>query len=861
MKVCLSGKDWLVSPFLPDEAGGHYKHINKVVAGNMYGAGFIPATVPGDVQSDAIAAGLIGDINIGYNAMHAEWTHGRDWMYVRRFTPAAADCRKILLRFDGVDYECDVFLNGQWVGSHEIAWIPFQLDVTDKIRLGEENCLIVLVKAAPYEQGQGGACNLVHTLKARFAYGWDFCTRLVPLGIWRDVYLEYRQDAAIDYVHLDPEVDYENKKAVIHTHIALTDPVESCPVKVTLTHPDGKQEITEAAITGKDATLALPVEDAQLWWPNGYGAQPLYQVSAVLSDNWDHFTGSCGLRHIRWIHTEGAADDAMTYVPVVNGRRVYLQGYNWTPVRQLYGRENRAAYEKRIGLVQRAGANFLRVWGGGILEREHFYALCDQAGILVLQELFQSSASMNNHPPRDGRYLQLLLAATESAIIQKRNHPSLAIWCGGNELCFRGDYMDAKGNILKENAENMEGRAYDVHDQIWVPLSPEYPTLAAMEKVVRRLDPKRKWLHTSGSGPIIQNADLNYLGGAMHDVHGPWEVFGPDQFYSMYNAYDMMAHTEFGCPSGASVQTLETILPEQYRWPLDENNPLANYHGRLWVVTSGSMAKLVRNFGSIDNYRDYSLTTRFAQWEQLRYALEAHRRLGKKFAAVALWAFGEPWANVNECCTVDAFDQPKPAYYGEKAAFRPLHIAPKYASSVYQKEIGLEFTLYNSTLEAVDGQIRVTGYDFWGKELTCFTSPVCADADTVVPNAADVTFTNLSGIVYIRWELLINGKIADKGYTVFSDTYAPYEPLVHQEICTISAKLDGNKITLKNNGPMVASAVTLECGNHNHAYFSDGCLMLLPGEEASVDVEFLNGCVPLYISGFGVPYQALNLQE
>ena len=75
MKVCLSGKDWLVSPFLPDEAGGHYKHIKKVVAGNLYGAGFIPATVPGDVQSDAMAAGLIGDVNIGYNAMHAEWTH------------------------------------------------------------------------------------------------------------------------------------------------------------------------------------------------------------------------------------------------------------------------------------------------------------------------------------------------------------------------------------------------------------------------------------------------------------------------------------------------------------------------------------------------------------------------------------------------------------------------------------------------------------------------------------------------------------------------------------------------------------------------------------------------------------------
>ena len=860
MKVTLSGKDWLVSPFLPDEAGGHYKHIKSVTAGKLYGGGFIPATVPGDVQSDAMAAGLIGDINVGWNALHAEWTHGRDWMYVRRFTPEAVACKKTFLCFDGVDYECDVYLNGQWVGSHEIAWIPFRLDITEKIRFGEENCLIVLVKAAPYEQGQGGACNLVHTLKARFAYGWDFCTRLVPLGIWRDVYIEYRREAAIDHVHLEPRVDFENKKAVIRTAITLTDAVENCPVRVTLTHPDGRKEAVDTAVSGKAATVELAVENTRLWWPNGYGEQPLYHVEVVLGDGWDSFSGSCGLRHIDWIRTEGAGEEAMTYVPLVNGRRVYLQGYNWTPVRQLYGRENKAAYEKRIGLVQRAGANFLRVWGGGILEREHFYELCDRAGILVLQELFQSSASMNNHPPRGGRYLELLLAAVESAVIQKRNHPSLAIWCGGNELCFRGDYMDAEGNILIENAENMEGRAYDVHDRIWVPLSPKYPTLAAMEKVVRRLDPSRKWLHTSGSGPVIQNANPEYLGGAMHDVHGPWEVFGPEEFYRMYNAYDMMAHTEFGCPAGASVQTLETILPEQYLWPLDETNPMANYHGRLWVVTSGSMAKLERNFGRIDNYKDYALTTRFAQWEQLRYALEAHRRMGRKFAAAALWAFGEPWANVNECCSVDAYDQPKPAYYGEKAAFRPLHIAPKYASSVHNGEIGLEFTLYNTALTDVSGELRVTGFNIRGELLDCVTGKVSAGADSVVPNAMDVKLTGLRGLVFVRWELVVDGAVGDRGYTVFGDTYAPYEPLVHQEECAISARLEGSRLTLKNNGKAVASAVTLECANTCHAYFSDGCMLLLPGEEVSVDVEFVDGQVPIYISGFGVPYQKLNIR-
>jgi hypothetical protein len=271
------------------------------------------------------------------------------------------------------------------------------------------------------------------------------------------------------------------------------------------------------------------------------------------------------------------------------------------------------------------------------------------------------------------------------------------------------------------------------------------------------------------------------------------------------------------------------------------------------------MAKLERNFGKVDNYKDYALTTRFAQWEQLRYALEAHRRLGKRFAAALLWAFGEPWANVNECCSVDAFDQPKPAYYGEKAAFRPLHIAPKYASSVYDKEIGLEFTLYNTSVSAVAGEIRVTSYNMRGEKLESFTAPVSAEADEVVPNGMDVKLTKLGGMIFVRWELLVEGKVADNGWTVFGDTYAPYEPLVHQEECAIAAKLDGSKLTLKNNGKVVASAITLETDNQNHAYFSDGCMMLLPGEAVTVDVEFVNGRVPLYISGFGVPYQTLNV--
>lgn len=862
MKQYLSGKDWLVSPFYPDEAGAHYSIVSKVTNGNLYGAEFIPALVPGDVQSDAMDAGMIDDINIGYNARKAEWTYQRDWMYVRRFTPEAVDCKKILLCLDGVDYACDVFLNGQWLGYHEIAWIPFSYDITDKIKKNEENCLIVLVKAAPWAEGQGGACSKVRHLKSRFAYGWDFATRLVPLGIWRDVYIHYQQDTAIMDLHLASETDYRDQRATIRATVTVSDSVENCPAEFTLTYPNGKTETARAVISGTEAVVEFDIVNAALWYPNGMGEQPLYNVTVSIGDGWDSRSVNTGLRCIEWRHTEGAGMDAMAYQPWVNGRRMFIQGYNWVPIHQLYGREHKRSYSKRIELARRAGFNFIRVWGGGILEREQFYDLCDRSGILVMQELFQSSGSMNNHPPRDPEYIEMLLSAVTSAVIQKRNHPSLAIWCGGNELCFRGEYMDADGNILIEGVEDWEDRKYTVKSYPWVPVSAKYPTLAAMEKVIRKLDPGRAWWHTSGSGPVIQNADLNYLGGDLHDVHGPWEIMGQAEFYNMYNKLDMMAHMEFGCPGAASVQTIETIIPEQYRWPLDPNNPMANCHGRNWTVNLAPLSKLEAYFGQLKDHREYAVSSRFIQWEQLRYALEAHRRLGKKCAGACLWCMSETWPYVMETCSIDAFDQAKPAYYGEKTAFRTLHIAPKYESVIHGDSVSLDMTLYNSTVSDFAGRIHIQSFDLGGQLLEEFTAPCSAKADDVVEKAASFCFTKLpKGIVFLRYALLdSDGNVVDRSYIIKSADTVPFEKLIHQDTCPVRAKLDGNCLTLKNEGTQVISALTLESDNQSYVFFSDGCMMLLPDEEVTVQVDFEDGRqVPLYISGFGVPYHALNI--
>jgi len=860
MKQLLSGNDWLVSYFAPGEVSAYTSLPEQIAKGNLYGGSFIPATVPGDVQSDALDAHLIEDINYGYNARSAEWTYQRDWMYVKRFTPCETSCDNLRLCFDGVDYACEVYVNGKWIGNHEGAWPPFSFDITNEVVFGQENSLLVLVKSAPAEECQWGLTSKVRTLKARFAYHWDWCTRLVPLGIWKDVYLQYVKKVVIEDLHVVTDVDYIKKKAIITAMASISGETSDNMAEFVLQDPNGNSR--KIAVNDSDTKLSVQfeVDEAMLWYPNGMGEQPLYQVTISIPSEEESRTVRVGLRHIEWKRTEGAGEDALPYQPYINGRRVYLQGYNFTPIRQLYGRVQEEVYRKRVLLCKRSNANYLRVWGGGLLEREEFYDACDEMGILIMQEFFQSSATGNNHPPRDREYIQMLLESVESAVIQKRNHPSLLCWCGGNELCYRGDYMDAKGNILIENAEGMEGYLYDIKGRCYIPLDPEYITLKEIGDLTKKLDPDRMYFHTTGSGPHIQNANEDYIGGRMHDVHGPWELLRPEYFYRVYNAYDMMFHHEFGCPASASIQTIEQTIPKEYRWPLGVDNPMANYHGRMHLT---SLRRTRAFFGEATDYKNLATASRFLQWEQMRYALEAHRRRGLKCAGACLWHFGEPWPNVADNCVVDVFDQVKPAYYGQTAAFRPLHIAARYDQIIHRDSFSVDMTLYNATEYCFEGEIRVQIYKIDGTLLEEKRFDCQADADTVVPCVKTLCFENLPQGVFFLCQQLYDkqGNMMDSGYSIHTTRQdLPYAQLWELPECKIQTVLEGKCLKLKNLGEIVVSGLTVESANDNNVLFSDGCILLLPGEEKEIWLEYENQTPgELFLSGFGVPYHKATL--
>jgi beta-mannosidase len=422
-------------------------------------------------------------------------------------------------------------------------------------------------------------------------YGWDFCPRLVHQGIWRSVVLH---DEAPPRIF--PSVAIEDGVGVVRL---------------------GGEEVR--------------IEEPELWWPNGMGAQRLHRV-VVGGRELDVGFRTLELR-----------DD---YTLVVNGVPALIRGWNWTPIDPLYGVPRPDKLVRLLELAARANVNLLRVWGGGLIETEEFYDHCDRLGLLVWQEFSQSSSIMDSTPAADDGFAGLLEADAREIVPRKRHHPSLAIWCGGNELT-----------------------ADDSH-----------PALAALREVVHELDPGRAWLPTSPRGD---------------DVHGPWEHQGLRAQYALYDNATAKLYSEFGVEGMTNRAALDALIDEEHQWPAGRANPDYEHLGAWW-----NNEPLVQEcFGG--RLGDVALLRRASQWLQydgLRYAVEASLRRG---CGTIPWQFNESFPNAWCTAAVDYHALPKPAYWGVARAYRAGHVSAEFATCAWGGQAELAARIHGNCVARI----------------------------------------------------------------------------------------------------------------------------------------------------------------
>ncbi len=846
--ISLNGDDWQCKPYL----GLDWQMRGAHKATTRDGYGWLPATVPGSVQHDLWQAGEIADPYIGRNSLSAEWASQRTWVYRKTFTvDEAYRGQRAYLRFAGVDYDAEFFLNGESLGRHRGMFTPAEFEVSHRLRFDGENVLAVVIEPAPHEQPQIGRTSLVQTRKARMNYWWDFCPRLVHLGIWDRVSLEFTGAARIADVWARPRLNADFTQATVDVQTTL-DCVHATTLalSVVLRDPAGAViaeyselcRVQHHAIHWR-AELAVPAP--QLWWPNGYGAQPLYTAEVRVEDL---ETGSdapsatrtvtFGIRAIEFVPNATPDVTARSYTLTVNGRACYIKGWNWVPMDVLYGGERPAKLERLLTLAQRAHVNLLRVWGGGLIEKETFYDLCDRLGILVWQEFTQSSSGIDNIPPDDAAFIADFVAEAEQIIPRKRNHPALAIWCGGNELMWTTG----------------------------APLDERHPLLAVLRDAVARLDPDRYWLPTSSSGPEFSNGlDViarNPLG--MHDVHGPWEHQGLVKQFTLYNAGQSLFHSEFGVEGLTNLRVLNRVIPPEHQEPVSLENPYW-LHLAAWWVKAPVWEEMC---GPITDVGAAVRATQYTQASGLQYAVEADRRRKWQNSGTLPWQFNEPYPMAACTSAVDYDAQPKPVYYAVAHAYEPLHVSAKFARQVWAGETTFEAEIWasNSHLADVDAILSVQIRDAYGKPYLARENSVtiCANAATRLDSVtfelaqlegvhapADVhadagDYTKADGLFFLDLHLRTR-----EGQTLSENRYlftreANFAALPHLPFVLVDADIepDGDvwHLTLINNGDVVAPGVWLEKSdlydNAGYAYFDANYFTLFPGETRAVTMTW-----------------------
>jgi len=551
------GAEWQVKGWLGDEWRWY---VNKP----WDHPGFVPAHVPGSVVDDLMRAGELPSIYFERNSRLAEWVSARTWIYRARVHGGT-------LEFEGVDYECEVFVDGEAAAHHVGPFTPFRVEVP-----AGEHLLAVAVHAAPESEAQVGRTSRVRVHKPRMNYGWDFCPRLVHQGIWRSVGAPRA---------LPPRVEFDG---------------------------------SVGRVVGSDGDVLLEVESPELWWPNGLGEQRLYDAGS-----WQ-----VGFRTLELRANEGAPADAYPYTLHVNGERVFMRGWNWTPIDVNYGVPRPEKLEHLLTLAQRANVNVVRVWGGGVIESEEFYGLCDRLGLLVWQEFSQSSSGLESTPSDDPEFVAALAADARVIVPSRAHHPSLFAWGGGNELAW-------------PDGEPIDERS---------------PAIEALGAVVRELDPERVWLPSSPTGPK-----------GTWDMHGPWEHQGLRKHYEHYDSRTNLVHSEFGVEGMTNRRALEELIAPEHRWPADRSNPVYEHLGAWW-----NNAPLVQESfgGRIDDVETMRRASQWLQYEGLRYAVEATIRRAWRASGVLPWQFNESFPNGWCTCAVDWHGEPKPAYWGVARAYR-----------------------------------------------------------------------------------------------------------------------------------------------------------------------------------------------
>lgn len=802
--------------------------------------GWMDCALPCDVHTPLEKAGRIKDVVLADYSFDAEWIERRSWWFFKdiHWEADPAD-EAVELVLESLDAYADVFLNGEHLGTHTSAHYPFVAGVRQKLRPGVNELAVRLTSgleqvsdrdlaelnwAVTHEEANNcperGDRRRAFLRKPNYTVGWDWAPKVITCGIVKNVYIQRYQKTAIRGVHLRAA-----RLEAGHAHLQATVEIDQLHVYATR---DADISIRMAldghpsfSLTRKDVLLTsglnyidmeFSLEDPQLWWPAGYGEQPLYEVEVSVrceghTETYPAFR--FGIRTLE-LDTSRTGPGERTFALKVNDVPVFCKGANWIPADSVYARVTPAKYQALVSEARSANFNMLRIWGGGLYETDVFYEACDSEGILLWHDFMFGCSTYPDHLEP---YMREVEREMDYQTRRLRNHPAMALWCGNNENHWLFNPEDNPQWQIEMSYEKQYG--LKTGNQ-------------AAKVAVRNNCPEIPYWNSSPYGGKRPNDD--FIG----DVHH-WHtcMMNPDMNKRIEpKEYDKVGGrfvSEYGYPGPCAKETIAEYFDGQ---PIDRES-------KVWKLHTNTFEKRTVNAGIQKHYLDgaeqldlddYILYAGLAQSLMLGYSLEAMRF--KDFCAGALfWMYNDTWGEVG-WTIVDYALRRKISYYGVKRAFAHVKLS--------LREVNGRVVLQgcNDTSEALqfDAQVGYQRFDGQGADLKKVQY-------SMEPRSR----------AYLDTFELPDADFADGAFVVIPDA-AGINPAVLRSLDTRQLNLPEGKVDLigvRREGDDLLC--TLRSATYVHGVHikeplpcSDNYFDLLPGQEKTVRITAAGSLSPAW---------------
>ncbi|WP_328537468.1 glycoside hydrolase family 2 protein [Streptomyces sp. NBC_00344] len=605
----------------------------------------VPAQVPGCVHTDLLTAGLIPDPFLSRNENDVGWVGRRDWRYDTVLAPRDSDHERTDLVFDGLDTAAAVVIGGEVIGRTRNMHRGYRFDITGKLDAEDPETaetagtgLSVLFTSA-YTEAEAVRAQLgerpnsypepfQYIRKMACSFGWDWGPTLVTAGIWKPARLEHWSTARLAGVRPLVTVDAGTGRVEVRIEVERT--ASGAGQQLTADLRVGDRPMASVRFDGPQATVTSEVAGPALWWPRGYGEQPLYDCEVILRDGsgapLDSWSRRIGFRTVT---LDTSTDEHGTgFTLVVNGERIFARGVNWIPDDVFPSRITAERYRARLTQAAEAGVDLIRVWGGGIYESGTFYELCDELGLMVWQDfLFACAAYPEEQPLRSE-----VEAEARENVTRLMPHPSLVLWNGNNENLwgFR-DWQWEEGL-----AGNSWGEGY---------------YLGLLPRIVAETDPTRPyWAGSPWSGSWDRHPN-----DPAHGTSHSWEVWNRTDYTDYLDQFPRFA-AEFGWQAPPAYATLRRALPDEV--------PAADSPGMLHhQKAAGGNGKLdrglARHFAVPADFDRWHYLTQVNQARAVATGIEHWRAQWPLCAGTVVWQLNDCWP-VTSWAAIDGDGRAKP---------------------------------------------------------------------------------------------------------------------------------------------------------------------------------------------------------